>query len=616
MLEGIRQMIARVLQWGVLFVLASPTNQGCANSVTPDASEWCTSASPCSRASYATSLPPTNVLYVNTCCGYHGSADGTIEYPYRDIGSALAEAEATTTIAVAAGKYDEEVVLASRVSILGAGCERTLVQSGTDQPTLQVTGVDGTADARTTIHGLSLRGSGGLGILVSSSQNVTLVGMNVANYGMALSWNGVGAYVVDSQDIEILETSFARNRAGGIVFSGSTGRIAGTSLVSNGMNCESAAIAAVEGSYLRIGADLTMHELGGSPGMAGKYDGGEILKSPGIGVYASASVVEVRSVVMAANDCGGILIDQALESDQGSSIVAGNLIAASNRFGVSVHDSQVSIMGNSISSVGLLSPDAYDYSGGDGILVSNRGDALLPSLVTENDVAGCRGTGILLDGVQEATVRSNHVFGSERGGIWLQNKVEAPEFEKNVVDAAWGAGIVVGAESQAHLEDNFVTRSSSAAFPIVGESAGSGVTVFTMAHGIVLSHVAKNAVTLKGNTVALCLAGAGLLASSCESDSILFQVGSGVTKPNLIAGNQHGIVAKGNSEAIHDLEGLQDPQAGDKVNFASDVYGPNLGQNVLDLEQEPDKDKGWLVADRQVLGPDELYVCIPPACTD
>jgi hypothetical protein len=132
-----------------------------------------------------------------------------------------------------------------------------------------------------------------------------------------------------------------------------------------------------------------------------------------------------------------------------------------------------------------------------------------------------------------------------------------------------------------------------------------------MAHGILLADLGNDAVSLSGNTVALC-AMAGLVVGACDSNSIAFDEASGNAKANVVAGNaMAGLVVQGSAEAVADLAAIQDESVGDKVNFTSAVFGPNLGPNVLEPQIE------WPVATvRGVLGPGDLSLCIPPACTD
>jgi len=578
----------------------------------PEPSQWCDAEDPCGRSAYVgypETLPSQGIWYVNACCGSAKPADGTLKHPFPDIGSALAAAGPGDTIAVAAGDYEGSVVFPFPLRIAGAGSDRCRLHSAGDDPTVVVDGVDGAGGSPARLSGFKLRGEGGLGLLVRDTDGFSAADLDVSDYGMGFEWSGVGIYTSNCQDLDLTNLRIRQNRAGGAVFSTSTGRMYLFSLTSNGEQCHSAALSVVNGARMVIGKQTTPFEekakgetVGALECAAGCVgDGGEILDSGGLAIFARDSMVQARCLFVAGSHGGGILLVDSVpepgDDGSGHSTVAGCLLAGSDGFGLQAHRSSVSVVANAISSV-LIEPGDYGAAGGDCIAAVNDASEPLSLEIAANDLSGCAQTGILVSGPLDARVAHNRLLGPGRGGIWLQQEAVGVEVESNSVDSAKGPGIVVSSGSRAALSNNKVLCST--ALP-GGEE---------MAHGIVLAGLTEpGAVHLAGNTSALSLQ-AGVVVDDCAEGSVVFDPGSEDEgqKANVVAGNkQVGI-------ALNKAEGISKEDLAELMIFQTPEFGQNFGPDKSGLGDIAVTDEFPVFELRAVAGP--VSVCVPPPCTE
>ena len=174
----------------------------------------------CGQGDYGGIVTTKDTVFVNT--GYAGSApDGSKSKPFKKISAALKAAagkSGTIQVAVAAGTYEEDLVLASPVTIAGR-CAKLVKIKGksttTDAAALTIkSGAGGT-----TLRGLTITGPG-YGVVVSGATKISIKQVAVTDTGEPGIYADAAAGVLP--DVTIEDSLLARCKLGGVFTRGGT----------------------------------------------------------------------------------------------------------------------------------------------------------------------------------------------------------------------------------------------------------------------------------------------------------------------------------------------------------------------------------------------------------
>jgi parallel beta-helix repeat protein len=156
----------------------------------------------------------------------HG--DGSSSKPFLTIGQALAVAASGDTISVAVGTYNEDVVLKSRVKIVGSGAETTTIDGRGRNHV-----VEGIEIANVTLSGFTITGSGDAasGVFLEECQNIILSHNIIRDNGNSASSSGILLQYASEALIE--KNIITGNAEAGIFISGQSAAIVRNNIIAN-----------------------------------------------------------------------------------------------------------------------------------------------------------------------------------------------------------------------------------------------------------------------------------------------------------------------------------------------------------------------------------------------
>jgi len=541
-----------------------------------DGAGWsCGKADPCGKSAYADGLPAAGIVYVNACCAADGTPDGSLEHPFVDLGSGLAASKPGETIAIGAGVYEESVKVDKNVSLAGAGSDRTLLHSVDDNPTVLLSKVAGGA-----VSGLSLTGAGGVGLLVQDSGDVTLSALAVSGYQESTSGQvGVGLLVSGSTGIAAAGLDVSGNRAYGIYFTASSGSVSGSRVSGNGIGCESAGIGLVNGSTLTVGTK----EPPDDHAQAGQLEAGGcvIADNNGVGLYAKESIVTVNGVDFSGNQCGGMMLE-GLSAQSCVATVSGSALKGLLERGIEARGCSLEIAD---SLVGDVEAKPGGFPGHCLLAVQSKVEGTSVE-VTDCEIQGCAGAGILLEGPVMADISNNQLSELGSAGIWAQCGAEVAQIAGNTVEGAGAAGIAVTDGSTALVTGNSVNLTHWDSIVDFDNSK-----VVDVADGLLVSKIEiADAILLENNEV-FGSERVGIIIDQADEKSVIFGDG------NKVAGNvDAGISLQNGAETIAEAQGVVG-----KVDFDVAGVGPNGGEGDLVT------DKAFDIVTK---------ICVPPECKE
>jgi Right handed beta helix region len=120
-------------------------------------------------------------LYVNP-----GGTSGA----YTTIGAAVAKASAGDTIYVAPGTYHEDVKIGMQLSLVGAGCGRSVINANCLSNGIYIDGIDNPGLSKVVVTGFTIENANFEGILVTNASFVTISGNEVIHNDLVLNPTG------------------------------------------------------------------------------------------------------------------------------------------------------------------------------------------------------------------------------------------------------------------------------------------------------------------------------------------------------------------------------------------------------------------------------------------
>ena len=429
------------------------------------------------RERYGEAVKGGKAVYVNIC--YSGSrADGSLKRPFTSIADAVSAASDGDTILVAEGEYPESIVLTRSVSIVGAGSGRTTIRSDQDRnETLRLEKVTGIS-----LGGLSLRGENGLGLMIGGSSEVEVTDVDASGFAGAEDYLGVGVYVSDSNGVSLREVTATGSELYGIMVAGSTGRLESSRITGNGSTAQSAGVAITEGSGFTIGKQSESVGPPATDDEAVSAGGCVISGNVGHGIYVGQSIGIIIWSIVGGNEFGGITfldnapgIDGKADDVGEVSGVHDSLVDNNRIYGIAAYGGNTEITHSAIRNVRPSlqaeqnSKDGEENMAAHGICATagSSGNPLVT--ISDVEVEGCQGTGVLLDGVGQegggglvdAVSIIIHVVVNDTnmGGIWIQGESLADVIDCQLTETGL-AGIGFTSNSTGLIQGNQVVSAN------------------------------------------------------------------------------------------------------------------------------------------------------------
>ncbi len=120
-------------------------------------------------------------LYVNP-----GGTSGA----YSTIGAAVANASAGDTIYVAPGTYHEDVIVGKQLSLVGAGCGRSIINAIGLSNGIYIDGIDNSGLSKVVVTGFTIENANFEGVLVTNASFITIWGNEVIRNDLVLNPTG------------------------------------------------------------------------------------------------------------------------------------------------------------------------------------------------------------------------------------------------------------------------------------------------------------------------------------------------------------------------------------------------------------------------------------------
>jgi hypothetical protein len=416
-------------------------------------------------------------IYVNMCSS-GSSADGSIKHPFTSINDAISSASNGDSILVADGQYVESITVTKPVNIIGAGSDRTTIRSEQSKNrTLLLEKVTGVS-----LRGFSLRGTNGLGLKISESSEVEVTDVDASDFKRSEDLAGAGIYVSDSNGVSLREVTATGSDAFGIMAAGSTGRLESSRITGNGTNASSGGVALIEGSSFTIGKQS---ESVGPPETDedAMTNGGCVISgNVGQGIYVGESVGIIIWSIVRGNEFGGITFVNSLPGNGGKvddvgelSGVHDSLVDDNRVYGIAAFGGNAEITHSAVRNV-RPSLQAEQESKEDDVnmaahgIVATTGSSGNPLLtISDVEIEGCQGTGVLLDGTGleggggniDAVSIIIHVIvnDTKMGGIWIQKESLADVIDCQLTETGL-AGIGFTSNSKGLIQGNKVVSAT------------------------------------------------------------------------------------------------------------------------------------------------------------
>jgi parallel beta-helix repeat protein len=363
-------------------------------------------------ASLAMGVRPVSVSAASLCVA-PGGAGGC----YSTIQAAVDASAAGDTITVAAGQYNENVMITKAISLTGAGAGKSILNAVTSNPKEGII-VDGVSSGNTVISGFTVQNAALSGILVQNSTNVTVENNVVQNNDRNLviptdpnaSPSCAGAFPFDQDDCgeaihlrgaanSTIVSNVVQNDAGGILLTDETAATHDNVISLN----------TVQNNILDCGITLASHPSAIVPPTT---PNGQPTFKPGFNVYNNT--VSKNTVI--GNGAAGVGIFASVPgTGSHDNLVEGNTIIGNGIAGVTLHShapgqniDNNKIIGNTVGVNNLFGdPDTGDIQttgiGIMGAVLPVKGTVIMNNVVTGNEI------GIWLANTRNTTMSGNSI---------------------------------------------------------------------------------------------------------------------------------------------------------------------------------------------------------------
>lgn len=328
--------------------------------------------------------------------------------PYSTIGAAVAAAKANDVIQVSAGTYQEDVVIKTPLSLVGAPFGSAVIDATGKGNGIYVDGYDTPGLAGVVVSGLTVQNANFEGILLTNVSEVTIASNQVLHNNLNLDINastctgsfpafetlegddcGEGIHL-SGVDHSIIANNLVENNSGGILLSDDTGATHDNLILGN----------TVQNNPFDCGITLASHPLAGSnfTAAAGVYHNtitGNTSQRNGFQVPGAGAGVGIFAPFPFSKNYGNVVVDNNL-NDNGLPGVAMHAHAP----GATIADNVIAnnrIAGNGADTADTATP------GPTGINVSG-GDTSTTAVNTGIPLAVITGTIIAGNAIQQETV--------------------------------------------------------------------------------------------------------------------------------------------------------------------------------------------------------------------
>jgi len=473
--------------------------------------EWCpeepvSCADSTGTACYVEPLPQGPTLFVNPL-SQATEPDGTMELPYASVNEALAVAQDGDTIALAAGEYPESIEVETSVGIVGAGKERTSLESSGGGPTLALR-----STASISVQGLSLSGDGGLGLLIEDCHDISIVDVKVAGYDVGEEHPGIGIQVLDSTAVTLTGVQSVDNLLVGIRASGSDIAMDGVLVQNTGPDPACVGIVITNGSYALLGLPEESESSSWqpmSPMEAVAKGGCAVVSTNGLGLLVNSSSAVVDGAYITDSAMGGIGFVEAAASEGSLSgessatpAVFNSMVVDSGQYGVGVFGGRLEVKGTIISGVSVAAgAEGPVVAHGLNVASGMHGPARVE--IADSVVEHCEGAGALLLGAssglpaaERSILRDLTVRSTSLSGIWVQNESYADVIDCTLEDVRLVGLAYTGDSRGLAFGNQFLSIKTG-----LKKEFGSGEDV-EMADAILLSRLeVPGSVAVQRNTV-------------------------------------------------------------------------------------------------------------------
>ena len=448
----------------------------------------------CGTSTYPSVPSGGPVVYVQK--GAKAGGDGSLASPFTSVGLAIAAAPAGATVAIAAGAYSENLVLAKPVRLIGRCAAQVSIAPAVSEPVVRVVGkrsggevelvglrLTGSASGLIADDGPSVRlqrsaisGATGFGLRVRGT-HVTLSDLLIDHTRAdGIGDAGIGLFLLAGATVNLSDVRLHDNRSVAVVAVGSDSELVASGLLVDGTR-----------EHLLFGAE--------GLGMAIQEGASATLSASRISGNLKTGVVVEGGARLVAH---GLVVDGTLANSDG---YLGIGISATSGANVTLRGVRVS--GNRTRGLDISGPDTRvdarglvvdgtreqvaDASLGTGLHVTNRAIATLRSLrlsdnrgiglaasITGTDV---KATDLLVDGTRPS------ISAEEPGlGVALFAGATVTLLRARVTDSR-GAGVAVIGSSSALRATDLLVEGSRAATPywpgqglVIAAGAMAGLT--------------------------------------------------------------------------------------------------------------------------------------------
>lgn len=425
--------------------------------------------------------PPADaaaVVHVAPCGG--PGADGSAEHPYATLSEGLDAVRPTpgAAILVASGTYAENLVINSKVTILGPGDpgspdDAAIILQAPDPTAVRVEG-----KSEVTLSGVRIPSGVGVGVWVRDGSSLTLSGSVIRDIAADAKGIGYGVLATEDSAIILQHTEVSKAAVIGVLISEARGIILQSDLHDNGgpgLRVESATDEIhVEGTQMVANVQSGMAILnsraiilqstmsGTLPDPDGIADGLLAAGLPGVDSVALPTEITISDSTLCQNGRSGVLASGAvtrtiilqnnticsnsgtapmgagvwLQGGAGSapeSVIEGNTLSQNRFLGMCMRGETQGIILQNNQITGTVLGTAFSGADsiqlGDGIHLLDGASAQ----VLNNQLEGNERLGLLLDNVLGAqTVVQNNTFDSNgEYGAAVQNTQNAPSMATN-----------------------------------------------------------------------------------------------------------------------------------------------------------------------------------------
>ena len=290
-----------------------------------------------------------------TLCVNHGGTEGC----YPKIALAVSAASAGDTISVAAGTYNEAVVIGKSLSLLGAGADSTVIDATGLPNGVFLDGISNSGLSAVVVSGFTIERANFEGVLAANATDVTITDNHVTQNDKALALSGSGTpscpgipafetgegldcgegvHLV-AVDHSIVAGNTIVNNAGGVLLSDETGPtnenlISGNLVKRNSLDCGITLASHAPSSGASVSFGVFHNTISGNEsdenGLANGGGAGVGIFAGGPGNKAYANIIMNNKLI--GNGLPGVTLHNhatlaSLPADLNDNVIVGNYIA-------------------------------------------------------------------------------------------------------------------------------------------------------------------------------------------------------------------------------------------------------------------------------------------------